>query len=88
MFPLDKDLHGGRLTGSYPETGLEESNGDDLEADFWTIFRGGGLAHRLLVRIAYGMAIYQHLSAPTSLCDNFRLVDSSAAMGLLSVEIW
>jgi hypothetical protein len=29
-------------------------------------FRGGGLADRLLVRITYGMAIYQHLSAPAS----------------------
>jgi len=39
---------------------------DFPEADFWTIFRGGGLADRLLVRITYGMAIYQHLSAPAS----------------------
>jgi hypothetical protein len=51
---------------------LEEINGDLFEADFWTIFRGGGLASRLLVRITYGMAIYQHLSAPTSLRDNFE----------------
>ena len=58
------------------------------QADFWTIFRGGGLADRLLVRITYGMAIYQHLSAPTSLRDNFRVPDNSAAIGLLSVEIW
>jgi hypothetical protein len=65
---------------------LGEINGDFLEADFWTIFRGGGLASRLLVRITYGMAIYEyeHLSAPTSL----RVADNSAAIGLLSVEIW
>jgi hypothetical protein len=25
----------GRPTGAYPETGLEEINGDLLEADFW-----------------------------------------------------
>jgi hypothetical protein len=61
---------------------------DLLEADFWTIFRGGGLADRLLVRITYGMAIYQHLSAPASLRDNFRVADNSAAIGLLSVETW
>ncbi len=28
-------LPDGRPTGSYPETGLEEINGDLLEADFW-----------------------------------------------------
>jgi hypothetical protein len=26
---------GGRPHGTYPETGLEEINGDFLEADFW-----------------------------------------------------
>ena len=78
----------GRRSGNYPETGFEEINGDLLEADFWTIFRGGGLADRLLVRITYGMAIYQHLSAPTALRDNLRVTDNSAAIGLLSVEIW
>jgi hypothetical protein len=71
-----------------PETGLEEINRGLLEADFWTIFRGGGLADRLLVRITYGVAIYQHLSAPNSLRDKFRVADNSAAIGLLSVEIW
>jgi len=60
--------------------------GNDPQADFWTIFRGGGLADRLLVRITYGMAIYQHLSAPTSLRDNFRVPDNSAAMGPLSIS--
>jgi len=33
-------------------------------------------------------AIYQRLSAPASLRDNFRVPDNSAAIGLLSVEIW
>jgi len=38
------------------------SAADFPEADFWTIFlREGGLADRLLLRITYGMAIYQHL---------------------------
>jgi hypothetical protein len=38
LFLLDKDLHGCRLLGSWPETGLEEDqriNGDLLEMDFW-----------------------------------------------------
>jgi hypothetical protein len=61
---------------------------DLLEADFWTIFRGGGLANQLVVRITYGMAIYQRLSAPASRRDNFRVADNSAAIGLLRVEIW
>ena len=49
---------------------------------------GSGLANQLVVRITYGMAIYQRLSAPASLRDNFRVADNSAAIGLLSVEIW
>src|SRR5258708_5369955 len=53
----------GRPMDNLPETGLGEINGDLREADFWTIFRGGGLADRLLVRITYGMTIYQRLAA-------------------------
>jgi hypothetical protein len=37
---------------SYPETGFEEINSDVPEDDFWTIFRGGVLADRLLARIS------------------------------------
>jgi hypothetical protein len=33
-----------RPTESYPETGFGEIHGGFLDADFWTIFRGGGLA--------------------------------------------
>src|SRR5207237_4544743 len=33
--PLTKDLHGCRPTGSWPETGLAQINGDLLEVDFW-----------------------------------------------------
>jgi hypothetical protein len=61
-----------RQTRSFPQTGFAEISGDVLEADFWTIFREGGLASLLLVRTTYGRAIYQHLSAPTSLRDNFE----------------
>jgi hypothetical protein len=61
-----------RVVGN-PETGLEEINRGLLEGDFWQ--SSGGLADRLLVRITYGMAIYQRLSAPTSLRDNFRVAE-------------
>jgi len=47
----------------------------------------GHPSDRLLVRITYGLSIYQHVSAPTSLRDNFRVAGNSAATGLLSLEI-
>ena len=66
MFRMD-----GRQTGSYPETGCEETNGDLLEADFWT-----GIVFRLPVarnrRLACVSARWKkirksnHPCAPTS----------------------
>jgi hypothetical protein len=48
-------------SGTYVAAGSPEYR-DGPEQDFWTIFlREGGLADRLLLRITYGMAIYQHL---------------------------
>jgi hypothetical protein len=35
FFLFGSQLPDRRLTGSYPETGLEEINGDLLEEDFW-----------------------------------------------------
>jgi hypothetical protein len=61
-FPLDKDLHGCRQTGSYPETGLEEINGDFLQAD-------------LSVPLCKGVAS-RYFMLETSLMSSSKISDS------------
>jgi hypothetical protein len=47
----------GRQTGSYPETGLGDINGDLSEADFWPGCALGGSTFGLPVTVAFTISL-------------------------------
>lgn len=57
------------------------TTGDLPEEDFWTTFGEADSPVGCWSGLLTGMAIYQHLSAPTSLRDHFRLATTQTPIG-------